>query len=73
VRVLTQIGVSMPLLFPQYLSVKEVSKILGVSDKFVFLHQKEIAGYVKIAGKILFDAEILYKELKKTTVKVFPD
>jgi len=54
-------------LFPKYLSVKEVSQILGVSEKFVYLHQKSIAGYLRVAGKILFDAEILYKELKRST------
>lgn len=60
--------------FPKYLSVKEVASILGVSVKFVYVHLKEIPGYLKLAGKILFDAEILFRELKRLSkeVRSFP-
>lgn len=61
-----QIGTVMPIPeFPQYLCVKDVANILKVKEKFVYKHQKEIPGYLRVAGKPMFDADILYKELKK--------
>ena len=56
--------------FPTYLSVCQVSEILGVKEKFIYSHQVEIPGYLKVAGKILFDADVLFKELKKRTYAV---
>ena len=59
-----QNGVFMPD-YLNYLSIKEVASYLGLSDKWVYLHQKEIPGYLKVAGKTLYDKEVLIKELKK--------
>ena len=59
--------------FPKYLSVKQVASILSVSDKFVYLHQREVPGYLTVAGKVLFDADVLLKELKKrSTGRAYP-
>ena len=48
-----------------YLAVKEVAALLGVSDKFVYKHQKEIPGRVKIGSLIRWDKEVLTEELNR--------
>jgi len=47
-----------------FLSVGEVASLLGASTKWVYSHQKEIPGRVKLAGLIRFNREILLKELE---------
>ncbi|MFH1052736.1 MAG: helix-turn-helix domain-containing protein [bacterium] len=47
------------------LTVKQVASLLGMSNKWVYRHKDEIPGYFKIAGAILFDKEIFFKELKR--------
>lgn len=51
--------------FPKYLNVGKVSDILGLSSKWVYLHKEEVPGFLRIGKAILFDADILYKELKR--------
>lgn len=53
-----------PHQFPTYLSVKQVAAILGVSVQFVYKKQKQIPGYLKVAGKILYDGDALFKGLR---------
>jgi hypothetical protein len=48
-----------------YLTVKEVAKLLGRSEKFVYLKKDLIPGYFKLAGSIFFDRELLLSSLKK--------
>ena len=48
---------------PKFLSVGEVANLLGVSEKWVYSHQKEIPGRIKIAGLIRFNQDILLEEL----------
>ena len=55
--------------FPKYLSVKQVSDVLNIGLKFCYKHKKEIPGYLVIAGKTMFDSEILFKELKRRASK----
>jgi hypothetical protein len=48
-----------------YLSVGEVAQLLGVSVKFVYKHGRELPGYLKIAGLIRFDRDVLQSRLKE--------
>ena len=47
-----------------YLSVCQVSKLLGKSQKWVYQKKGIIPGFFKLAGSIFFDREILLSGLK---------
>lgn len=47
-----------------YLTIKEVSQLLGKSQKWTYQNQTEIPGYFKLAGSIFFDKEVLLTALK---------
>ena len=47
-----------------YLSVCQVSKLLGKSQKWVYQKKGVIPGFFKLAGSIFFDREILLLGLK---------
>jgi len=49
----------------RYLSVGEVSLLLGKSQKWVYQKKGVIPGYFKLAGSIFFDREILLSSLKE--------
>jgi len=49
----------------RFIDAKRVSSVLGVSEKWVYKHQKRIPGYLKLEGKILFNEEVFFKELAK--------
>jgi excisionase family DNA binding protein len=48
-----------------FLSVKEVSSLLGISEKTVYRMKAEIPGYFRLGSMIFFDKELLLEELKK--------
>ena len=48
-----------------FLCAKEVAQLLGTSLKWVYAHQDEIPGRIKIAGLIRWDENELLNELKK--------
>lgn len=48
-----------------YLTVKEVSSLLGKSEKWVYQKQTQIPGYFKLAGSIFFDKDVLLATLKQ--------
>ncbi len=56
-----------------YLTIKEVSELLGRCPKWVYKNQQTIPGYFKLAGSIFFDKDVLLSTLKAkaTTVKRF--
>ena len=52
-----------------YLTVEEVAKLLRRSTKWVYCQKKQIPGYFRIAGSILFDREILMDHLRELAFK----
>ena len=49
----------------KFLCAKEVAQLLGVSLKWVYAHQQEIPGRIKIAGLIRWDETILLNSVKE--------
>jgi len=55
-----------------YLTIKEVSQLLGRSEKWCYLKKEQIPGYFKLAGSIFFDRDVLLSTLRskaKKTIK----
>jgi predicted DNA-binding transcriptional regulator AlpA len=52
-----------------YLTIKEVAQFLHKSEKWVYLNQREIPGYFRLAGSIFFDREVLFTALKSKATK----
>jgi hypothetical protein len=52
-----------------YLSVCEVAKLLGKSQKWVYQQKGLIPGFFKLAGSIFFDREILMSGLKAAATR----
>ena len=53
------------MVFPRYLSAKEVAKIFDVSVKTIYKKKFKIPGYIYLDGMHLFDEEELFKGLKQ--------
>lgn len=54
-----------------YLTVKEISELLGKCPKWVYQRQDKIPGYFKLAGSIFFDKDVLLSTLKtKATMPI---
>ena len=49
----------------RFLKVKEVAKLLNISDKTVYKIKEEIPGYFKLAKMHFFDEEVLLMRLKE--------
>lgn len=52
-----------------YLTVKEVSEILGRSIKWIYQKKETLPGYFKLAGSIFFDKDVLLNALKAKATK----
>ena len=54
---------------PLTIKIKEVAQLLGMSEKWVYQNQTQIAGYLKIGKAILFNREIFLESLKPKATK----
>ena len=52
-----------------YMSVAEVSALLGRCNKWVYLNKDKIPGYFKLGNSIFFDRQKLIDGLKKLSYK----
>lgn len=53
----------------QYLFVKEVANLLGMSEKWVYRHKTKITGYFRLSGKDFFDEKALLEWINKHSTK----
>lgn len=58
---------------PLLLTVKEVAELLGKSTKWVYQHQRDIPGRMKVGRSILWHKEVLLDSLKRRATGPAPD
>ncbi len=52
-----------------YLSVGETANLLGMSEKWIYAHLKELPGAFKLGGSWFINKEILTTELESRALK----